>query len=235
MSVKADSPIPEGKTPMPLLVVLCACAVSCTGTRKFQQPLTPGEREELRRLVPEKAEVAWSNGDKVGREPVLELRIRGPTTDWVQADTLQRRAVPEAALRSIEWRSSSLGAGRGFLIGGLIAGASLAIAGAASGSDPPCGPASDEGGFCFSATAGQKAAFAGVFGFLAGGLIGGLLGAIEASPMTVVFAPASANFGERHDPVRLKFGQPCDLTDDCERGLVCQAGRCLGTPWSPRE
>jgi len=181
--------------------------------------------------VPENAEVEWSSGDKVERERVLELKIRGPTTDWVQADTLQRRAVPEAALRSIEFRSSLLGAGRGILIGGLIGGAVLATAGGASGSDPPC-PRGNEVFFCFSASAGSKAAAGGVLGFLAGGLIGGLVGAIRGSPMTVEFAPASS--GERHDPARLKFGQSCYLTDECEPGLVCQAGRCLGTP-SPKE
>jgi hypothetical protein len=32
-------------------------------------------------------------------------------------DTLQKRQVPEAALRSIEFSSRALGAGRGFVIG----------------------------------------------------------------------------------------------------------------------
>jgi len=238
--------IPVTKTPRSLLLALLACMLACASTRKFKQPLTQKERDELRELLPDSADVTWSDGDNVGREPALKLSVPGPTATWTHADTLQRREVPEAALRSIKWNSHSLGASRGFLIGGLAAGAALAILGAASGSDSPCPPrGTPEVFYCISASAGEKAALGGVLGFLTGSIIGVVIGAINGSTMKVEFAPApprplspasdgKIGLPERRESPRLKFGEYCQLTEDCERGLTCQASRCLGTPLQRR-
>ena len=224
-----------------LFFTLLTCMLACASTRTLQRPLTESEREELEELQPERVTVTWSAGDKVTREPALNLSVTGPTAEWTRADTLQKREVPEAALRSIEWNSHSLGASRGFLIGGLATGLTLAVIGFASGSDRPCPPpGTPEVFFCFSASAGEKAALGGVLGFLTGSIVGLVIGGIDGSKMHLDFAaaaprsPSPASDGslrapERYRPPRLKFAENCHLTEECERGLTCQAGRCLGT------
>jgi len=132
-----------------------------------------------------------------------------------------------------------------FLIGGFGTGVLLAIAGAASGSDSPCPPrGTPEVTSCFSASAGEKALLGGVLGFLAESILGTVIGAISGSTMRVEFAPTpprpsspapdgKIGLPERREPPLLKFGEYCHLSEDCELGLTCQAGRCLGTPDRP--
>jgi hypothetical protein len=144
----------------------------------------------LHQLLPEHFELTWTDGEKVERGPAFKLTIPGPAAAWTDPDTRQRREVPEAALRSIQWNSHTLGAGRGFLIGGLALGLPLALLGALSGSDRPCPPrGTPEVFYCFSASAGEKAAIGGALGFLAGSVVGVVIGAIAGSRMTVDFEP----------------------------------------------
>jgi hypothetical protein len=222
------------------LLAAAACALACASSRTLQRPLTRHDCDDLQRQLPSKVEVTWNEGDKVARESALDLSVPGPLAFWIRAETQEKRQAPEAALRSVEWRSRTVGAGRGALIGGLSAAALLAIAGAASGSDPPCPGPGSEVFFCFSMSAGEKAALGAVLGFIPGALIGLAVGAVHGADVKLDFAaptpgpapvPACA---VEPSGAAAQFGEACEIAEDCRSGLTCQQGRCLGVPRQQR-
>jgi hypothetical protein len=162
-------------------LAFCACA----SVHHYDAPLTDEAVAELREMLPQTAEVSWTDGTSTVHEPANALIVtatntswsQGPDTSWTRGRDSARRTVPVEALRKIEWTSHSRGAEQGLLIGGAATAVLFAIAGAASGNDPPCPGPGHEVFFCFSGSAAQKAVLGAVVGFIPGALVGALVGA----------------------------------------------------------
>jgi hypothetical protein len=170
-----------------ILMTILAGTLACTSTSAYRRPLREVDQAELKKQLPALVDVTWSDGGTSRQEPARDISIPGGVATWTHAATGEKHAVPDEALRSIEWTSHWRGAGQGFLVGGLGLATLGAAAGFASGDDPPCG--GREVFFCLSSTRSEKAILGGVLGLLAGGLVGTLVGLAVGSTTHIDFVP----------------------------------------------
>lgn len=169
-----------------LLVCAPLALFACASTHSFHVPLSKESRAELDDLLPGSAEIGWSDGGTRLGEAAVDISIAAGVASWQRADKTQQRRVPEAALRTMDWNSRSLGAGRGALIGGLSLGVLLAAAQAVSGKGSDC-PPGHEVFFCISGSSAEFAVVAGVLGFVTGATIGAVVGAVSGTHQHIEF------------------------------------------------
>lgn len=105
------------------------------------------------------------------------LQMAPDSTSWLMIDSHEVKSVATSEVVVIEIRNRGRGALEGLAMGAVAGSASGAVLSLIDGDDPPC----DNGWFCLSLTAGEKAQLFGIAFGVIGGLGGLVKGAVKGS------------------------------------------------------